>query len=130
MVCENIDIQPVRAGCSVSRVAKLSALCVPSSSTSLGHFTQNISVQPQSVISSTSKARQALVPHASVTVGGQAMAASELERPVVTDRCRYFAPRSSLSAALGLAAGSDCLLTDCEPVVIHTITSANFLIMV
>lgn len=32
-------------------------------------------------------------------------------------------PRSSLSAALGLASESDCLLSDCKPAIIHTMTS-------
>lgn len=60
-----------------------------------------------------------------VSVGRQAMAASASEGSVITDGRRCLASRSSPSAALGLTSGADCLLTDCELAVVHTITSAR-----
>lgn len=99
-------------------------LYVPSSSSSVGHIIQNISVQPQCVTCSILMASQALVSHAFVAVGGQAMAASTL-KDLLSQMVGCLTSGSSPSVALGLASGTDCLVTDCEPTVIHNITSAT-----
>lgn len=66
-------------------MAKMSTVCIPSSSTAVGNIAQDISVQPQSVTCSALTASQALVSHASITVGGQALAAFVSEESVATD---------------------------------------------
>lgn len=43
MVCKNREIQPVGAGW-ISQVAKMSTICIPSSSTNVGNIAQDISV--------------------------------------------------------------------------------------
>lgn len=85
VVCKNREIQPAGAGCYISRVGKMSTICIPSSYTAVGNIAQDISVQPQSVTCSAPIASQALVSHASITIGGQALAASVSEESVATD---------------------------------------------
>ncbi len=68
---------------------------------------------------------QALVSHAFESFGGQAVATSASEGSVVTDGRYCLAPGPSSSATLGLAAGSNPLLIDCEPPVVQTLASAR-----
>lgn len=70
-------------------------------------------------------ASQALVFHVSETIGGQNMAGSALEEPVITDGWHCVAPGPSSSAALGLDFGASSLITECEPAIVHTITSSR-----
>ncbi len=125
VVYENRDIQSIGAGRSVARMARLPPLCIPSSSAAIGNFAQDSTVQSQSITCRTLMASQALVSHAFESFGGQAMATSASEGSVVTDGRCCLASGPSSSATLGLAAGSNTLLIDCEHAVVHTIASAR-----
>ncbi len=78
VVCENRDIKSVGAGRSVTRMARLPSLCIPSSSAAVGNFALDSTVQSQSITCYTWMASQALVFHAFESFGGQTMATSRI----------------------------------------------------
>lgn len=116
---------PIGAGRPATRLAGLSSACLSSESFVMGNTSQDCSKKTEGTSDNTMVALQTMVSLAPNPAGGQTKAASVQEGSVIPAGQSYLASRSILSTVMGLAFGTNPLLADCEPSVIHTVLNAK-----